>query len=81
MAAGANKFLVTNFKSSVLTCYVGDDHCSVCNFLAGDRSIGTLLKVIEILDTYLADSEIAERRLQRALVALKENSELCRRGD
>ena len=53
------------YRSSVLLCDVGDDGCPVCLFLAGDKSTGVLLNVIEVLDKELADLEKWERSERR----------------
>ncbi len=50
---------MTDYQSSVLRCDPGDDDCPTCKFLAGNRSVGVLMAVIENLDHCLAKSETA----------------------
>lgn len=45
------------YKSSVLKCDVGDCDCPICMFLHDQLDTATLLRVIEVLDEHLADSE------------------------
>lgn len=45
------------YKSSVLKCFVDDDHCAVCRFIAGSRDIEDMLRVITIMDEKLAEEE------------------------
>jgi len=49
------------WKSDVLRCFVDDEHCEICRFIAGDRSEAVMMKVIETLDRELA----AERSLSK----------------
>ena len=51
------------YVSSVLTSVVDSEHCPACRFVSGDRSIGTMLTVIDTLDQQLAASEQNVRRL------------------
>ena len=72
--------MVESYKSSVLTCYVGDNHCAVCNYLDGDDREETLIEVIRILDLSLAECEKAERALLRGVtssfsVRIEENTD------
>jgi len=68
------------YRSSVLTCNVAKPFDSVTHFLKGSRQILDLLGTIERLDSQLANSEIQEVRLLKALSKLqRENKKL--RGD
>lgn len=60
---------MTAWKSSVLRCFDDDDHCPVCRFLRDDLSVGTLLKVIEVLDTTLGEAETEVRTLTLTLAS------------
>jgi len=56
-----------------LRCFDETDcDCLTCRFISGYREQETLMHVIRLLDSKLADSEKAERDLIRAMVALKE---------
>jgi len=55
------------FKSSVLGCDVGEDGCSVCEFLNGSRDAETMVEVIRILDSSLAESERVMRSLSELM--------------
>ena len=55
--------IVPTYKSSVLLCYMGECGCLVCEFLQGNTETTTLIRVIEVLDTKLAESEKSERNL------------------
>ena len=54
---------MTDYKSSVLTCYDGDPNCPCCRFIDGARDAETMLHVIGVLDTALADAEKSEGKL------------------
>lgn len=56
------------FRSSVLRCFDDPEHCDVCRFIDGNRSIAVMAKVIELLDAELADSEEYNRELVKGLV-------------
>ena len=57
------------YRSSVLRCDIRDDDCPLCRFVGkGDRSPATLMRVIEVLDNELAETEQHARRLTTALV-------------
>ena len=57
---------MSDYKSTVLLCYTGDDHCPVCRFLDGDHTVETLLEVIHRMDVSLANSERCCHRLVEA---------------
>ncbi len=61
------------WKSSVLRCFDSTDcDCMTCRFIAGASDMETLLAVIALLDSKLAESEKAERTLINAMIALKD---------
>ena len=61
------------WKSSVLRCFDSTDcDCMTCRFISGYREQETLMHVIALLDSKLAESEKAERSLTHALFKLKE---------
>lgn len=55
------------WKSSVLRCFDGDDHCAVCRFIAGKGSVEDMRETIRILDNQLADQESYNRTLVNTL--------------
>lgn len=55
------------WKSDVLNCFVGDDHCPVCRFIAGDRTVDIMLAVIRRLDDELASEEEHNQLLLEAM--------------
>jgi hypothetical protein len=65
---------MSEWRSTVLTCYVDDNHCGVCRFISGSKKYDDMLETIKVLDTTLSEVEEVERRL------LKRISELIR-GD
>lgn len=61
------------WKSSVLRCFDSTDcDCLTCRFISGYREQETLIHVIALLDSKLAESEKAERTLINAMIALKD---------
>lgn len=61
---------MTDWKSSTLQCYTGDDHCAICRFIDGDRRAETMLLVIKQLDETLAKTEAVEHALATTLAEL-----------
>ena len=60
---------MTEYKSSVLRCHVGDDNCPLCRFIEhDDRSPAVLMRVIEVLDAELSENEDFMRSAIRSLV-------------
>ncbi len=61
------------WKSSVLRCFDGTDcDCVTCRFIGGASDMETLLHVIQLLDSKLAESEKQERSLAHALFKERE---------
>jgi len=58
------------FKSSVLRCFDDPEHCDVCRFIDGDRSVKVMERVIEVLDAELADAEDNEEILRGLVNAI-----------
>ena len=61
------------WKSSVLRCFDGTDcDCLVCRFVTGYREQETMLHVIALLDSKLAEAENDVRQLTRAAMKATE---------
>ena len=55
------------YKSSILNFFDHDDNaCPICSFLKGDKTVDTLLYVIEVLDTRLAQEQKFVKDLKMA---------------
>ena len=59
---------MSKFKSSVLKCDPEEDGCPVCEFLKDNHTVEILLKVIEYLDSKLAEEEKLSNRLVECLI-------------
>jgi hypothetical protein len=59
---------LSQWKSSILLCNHGEDDCPVCVFVNGGRDVAGMERVIQILDSALAESEEFTRSLQDLLI-------------
>lgn len=59
---------MSGYRSTVMRCYVGDNHCPVCRFIDGSRSVDDMLAVIVQLDTSLAEAEDERRETLQRLI-------------